>query len=265
MARIGVIHPGAMGSRVAALAGGAGHEVAWCAAGRSDASRARAQEAALRTFDTLGELSGCCEIILSIVPPHGAIDAARAVAAAGFRGLFCDANAVAPSTAHKIAAIVEGTGAAFVDGSLIGPPPAEAGDTRLYLSGERAREVAALFDGSILEARVLDAGPFAASAIKMCFAAWTKGTSAMLLNTVHLARSLGVDGALIEEWNGSIPELPARVERLEANIDQKAWRFIGEMDEIARAFESCSLPSGFHAAAARVYRTIARNAEDRGA
>jgi len=261
--RIGIVHPGSMGAAVARVAARAGHSVVWCDRGRSDESRRRADDAGLDACASLGELAERCAIVLSVVPPHGAVAMARAVMDSGFKGLYCDANAIAPGTAREISEIVERRGAAYTDGSLVGPPPENEGDTRLYLSGDRASEIASVFAGTILEPRVLDAGPFAASAIKMCFAAWTKGSSAMLLNTVRLARTLGVDDALIDEWTGSIPELPGRVERLESVIDRKAWRFVGEMDEIAQTFAAQGLPDGFHAAASEVYRSIADEAAER--
>ena len=111
------------------------------------------------------------DIVLSICPPHAALDVARA--AAGFRGLYCDANAVSPATTREVAAVVEAGGATFVDGGIVGGPPTEPG-TRLYLSGGAAADVAALFAGTALEPVVLGSEIGAASALKMCYAGWSK-------------------------------------------------------------------------------------------
>ena len=138
----------------------------------------------------------------------------------------------------------------FVDGGIVGSPPREPGTTRLYLSGERAADVAALFAGSALDARVVSN----ASAVKMAYAAWTKGTAAMLLAIRELARREGVEEPLLAEWDLSQPELRERHARALRSAEAKGWRWVGEMEEIAATFEADGLPGGFHRAAAEVYR-----------
>jgi 3-hydroxyisobutyrate dehydrogenase-like beta-hydroxyacid dehydrogenase len=145
----------------------------------------------------------------------------------------------------------------FVDGGVIGPPARQAGSTRLYLSGDRAEAVAALFDRSLLQACPLSGGPGAASALKMCYAAWTKGSAALLLAVAALARGEGVDAALEQEWQLSQPGLATQLENTLQSSAAKAWRFSGEMEEIAATFRSGEMPDGFHLAAAEIYRRMA--------
>jgi hypothetical protein len=190
------------------------------------------------------------DVILSVCPPHAALDVARS--AARFTGIFVDANAVAPGTAHAIADTV----ARVVDGGIVGPPPREAGTTRLYLSGPEAETVAALFEGAPLDARVVSGEIGAASAVKMAYAAWTKGTAALLLAVRSLARLEGVEGTLLDEWELSLPELPDRSVRAAQSVAAKGWRWVGEMEEIAATFAADGLPDGFHLAAADVFRAI---------
>jgi hypothetical protein len=254
---VGLLHPGEMGAAVGRCLTGQGHTVLWASAGRGPATAARA--AGFDDVGTVHAVAARADVILSICPPHAALDVARA--AAGFRGLYVDANAVSPATVREVAAIV-GTGG-FVDGGIIGLPPAEPGHTRLYLSGSRAPEVAALFAGSPLGAHVIAAEPDAssvpapagaASALKMAYAAWTKGTSAMLLAIRALARAEGVEDALLAEWAMSQPALAARSEGAAASAAAKGWRWIAEMEEIAAAMTADGLPGGFHQAAAEIYR-----------
>ena len=47
----------------------------------------------------------------------------------------------------------------------------------------------------------------------------------------------------------------ARLNEVRANA-RKAWRFSGEMEEIADTFAAAGLPDGFHRAAAEVYRRM---------
>jgi 3-hydroxyisobutyrate dehydrogenase-like beta-hydroxyacid dehydrogenase len=256
-ATIGLLHPGDMGAVVGACARAAGHRVLWAAAGRSAETRARAAAAGLEDAGTVAEVLAASDVVLSICPPHAALDLAREVAARRFTGLFVDGNAVAPATAREIGTIVERGGATFVDGGLIGPPPRAAGSTRLYLSGREAKRAVALFEGSALEAIAVNDVPGAASALKMVYAAVTKGTSALLMAVRALAAREGVDDALLAEWHRSQPDLPRKSEAAARDNARKAWRFVGEMDEIAATFEAAGLPGGFHQACGEIYRRLA--------
>lgn len=254
---VGLLHPGDMGGVVGACAKAAGQRVLWASAGRSAGTRERAAAAGLEDAGTVDALVAASDVVLSICPPHAALDLAREIAARRFTGLFVDGNAVAPATAREIGAVVERGGATFVDGGLIGPPPRSAGSTRLYLSGREAKRAVALFESSALEAIAVNDVPGAASALKMVYAAFTKGTSALLMGVRALAASEGVDDALLAEWRRSQPDLPKRSEAAARDNARKAWRFVGEMDEIAATFEAAGLPGGFHAAAGEIYRRLA--------
>lgn len=183
---------------------------------------------------------------------------ADAVADTGFDGLYVDANAIAPATARRIAGRFE----RFVDGGIIGPPPVRAGTTRLYLSGAEAPAVGASWDASPLEVRFVDGDAGAASAVKVCFAAWTKGTSALLLAIRALAESEDVTHAIVAEWLTSMPDLIDRAELTAPAVGPKAWRFVGEMEEIAATFAAEGLPTGFHLAAAEIYARLDRFKDD---
>jgi 3-hydroxyisobutyrate dehydrogenase-like beta-hydroxyacid dehydrogenase len=257
MTTIGILHPGDMGSVVGACAVAGGARVLWASEGRSAGSRERATGAGLEDAGTVAALVAASDVILSVCPPHAALDLARDVAGRRFAGLFVDANAVAPATAREIGAVVEAGGANFVDGGLIGPPPRNAGSTRLYLSGREAKRAAALFEASALEAIAIGDGPGAASALKMAYAAYTKGSSALLMAIRALASSEGVDDALLAEWRRSQPDLPKRSEAAARDNARKAWRFVGEMEEIAATFAAAGLPGGFHEAAAVIYERLA--------
>jgi 3-hydroxyisobutyrate dehydrogenase-like beta-hydroxyacid dehydrogenase len=239
--KIGLLHPGEMGSALGAVLLGQGHDVLWASTGRSEETASRA--AGFRDVGTAEEMAPEAEVILSVCPPHAAREVASS--AVGFEGIYVDANAISPATAREIGG---------VDGGIIGPPPREGATTRLYLSGAEAPLVAELFDGTAVEARVLSDQVGTASAMKMAFAAWTKGTAAMVLAIRDVARAEGVEEALIAEWRESIPELPDRLERAGRSAEHKGWRWVGEMEEIAATFAAAGLPDGFHRAAAEVFR-----------
>ena len=235
-----------MGAAVAALLPGT---VLWASDRRSVATAERA--ATFTDAGTVGAVVSEADVILSICPPHAALEVAREVA--GFTGLYVDANAVSPATAGEIRGTIETGGGTFVDGGIIGGPPTEPG-TRLYLSGSEAQRAADLFAGTVLDARVLSDRPGDASALKMVYAAWSKGTAALLLAIAEVARATGVDAALLAEWRESLPDLEERLAGAERSAASKGWRWIGEMEEIAATFAAAGQPDGFHKAAAEVYR-----------
>jgi 3-hydroxyisobutyrate dehydrogenase-like beta-hydroxyacid dehydrogenase len=248
MAIVGVLHPGAMGSAVGAALRVQGHEALWASEGRSAATAARAQAAGMRDVGAVAAVLARAEVVLSICPPHAALETAEL--ATRYGGVYVDANAVSPDTARAAAAVV---GARFVDGGIIGPPPSQPGTTRLYLSGAEAGSVAPLFGGSPLEAIVLDGGVGAASALKMTYAAWTKGTAALLVAIRATARAHGVDEDLLAEWAIPQPRLADRYARAVDSSAEKGWRWVAEMREIAQTFAAAGQPDGFHLAAAEVF------------
>jgi 3-hydroxyisobutyrate dehydrogenase-like beta-hydroxyacid dehydrogenase len=251
---VGVLHPGQMGVAIAASARAGGHDVLWCTAGRSAATKARAERADLRPLSSLAAVVDAAEVLVSVCPPGGSVDVAHNVAAEGFSGTYVDANAVAPATAAKISEVVTSSGAIYVDGGIIGGPSRP----RLFLAGPGAPEVAALFpSAAAVSTEIIEGGgDFAASALKMTYAAWSKGSTALVLAVAASARQLGITGALLDEWARSQPDLAARLSA-STGAAPKAWRWDAEMREIARTFTDCGLPGGFHAAAADLFARLA--------
>jgi len=250
---VGVLHPGEMGAVVGAALRAAGQTVVWASAERSAATVGRAEEAGLEDVGSLDELARRSDVVLSVCPPHAAVELADAFPR--FTGTYVDANAVSPATARTIAGLVD----RCVDGGIVGPPPRRPGTTRLYLSGADAPAVAEIFAGTIVDARVVSAEIGAASALKMAYAAWTKGTAALLLAVRAVARAEGVEEALLAEWELSLPELPERSLGAARSALRKGWRWVGEMEEIAGTFAATGLPDGFHRAAAEIYGRAPRS------
>jgi 3-hydroxyisobutyrate dehydrogenase-like beta-hydroxyacid dehydrogenase len=168
--------------------------------------------------------------------------------------VYTDANAVSPATAREIARIVETGGASYVDGGIIGTPPVAPGFIRLYLSGARAGEVQRLFAGGPVDARMIGGDAGTASAVKMAYASWTKGSAALLLAARALARAEGVEETLLTEWDVSQPGLAERSAGAAGSAAAKGWRWVAEMEEIAASMAAAGLPDGFHRAAAEIYR-----------
>jgi 3-hydroxyisobutyrate dehydrogenase-like beta-hydroxyacid dehydrogenase len=253
---VGLLHPGEMGAAVGRCLTGRGHTVLWASQGRSQETAARAAAAGLTDAGTARKLAAAAEVIISVCPPYAAMDTAWSVH--GFTGRYLDANAISPGTAREVAELVSSNGGSYTDGGIIGPPPVSAGTTRLYLSGDAVPAISALFAGTPLETRQAGDGPTGASAVKMAYAAWTKGTAALLLSARALAAASGVDDTLLGEWALSQPSLAGQFDRSARSGMTKGWRWVGEMEEIAASMAAAGLPDGFHLAAAEVFRSCPR-------
>ena len=253
---IGLLHPGEMGAAVGRCLTASGHTVLWASEGRSSATEARATAAGLTDARTVAAVAAKAGIIFSVCPPHAAADMAWAVH--GFRGLYVDANAIAPGTAREVAQMITDAGGRYVDGGIIGLPPTSPGSTRLYLSGPDAPTIQDLFTGSDLDARIAGPALTAASAVKMAYGAWTKGTAALILAIRELAKEEGVEDTLLAEWSLSQPRLEERSDGSARAATAKGWRWVAEMEEIAATMAAAGLPDGFHQAAAEIFRRYPR-------
>ena len=255
---LGLLHPGEMGTAIAAALVAAGQEVLWASNGRSQATSARASSAGLVDAGSVNRLVAASDVILSVCPPHAALDVAAAVAAEAASAKaawhYIDANAISPATSRQISAIVEGAGARFIDGGIVGGPPREPGTTRLYLSGPDALDISPILAISVLEIHVISETPGEASALKLSYAAWTKASAALVLVAREAAARSGVESALLAEWRTSQPGLIERSEMARRSAGEKGWRWSGEMEEIASMLDALGLPTGFHLAAAEVFR-----------
>lgn len=244
-----------MGSALGRLLVDGGEEVGWVSAGRSAATRRRATDAGLTDLGGLDRLRRECAVVLSVCPPHGAVDLAGELS--GYTGVYADLNAVSPDTTHRVGEIITAGGGRYVDGGVVGPPPTRPGSTRLYLSGPAAEQVAGLFVGTDLTTRVLGPEVGTASALKMMYAAWTKGTTAMLVAIRAAARSLAVEDALLAEWADSQPGLVEKSEHSARLGLERGWRWAFELAEIGRTFAAADLPDGFGSAAAEIFHRLA--------
>jgi 3-hydroxyisobutyrate dehydrogenase-like beta-hydroxyacid dehydrogenase len=255
--KIGILHPGEMGISIAASVINSGHQVYWLSAHRSEKTRNRAEKHGLIETQSLTTMCKDCEVILSVCPPHAAEDVANSVMSEGFTGLYLDANAISPDRTRRIGQIVQDAGGAFIDGGIIGGPAWEPKSTWLYLSGEKAESIAFLFSNGPLETKVIGNEIGKASALKMCYAAYSKGTTALLSAILATAEASNVRGELYQQWDMDEDGFSEQVERRTRRVTAKAWRFEGEMREIAKTFEEAGLPRGFHESAAEIYHRTA--------
>jgi 3-hydroxyisobutyrate dehydrogenase-like beta-hydroxyacid dehydrogenase len=257
---IAVIAPGEMGAAIGQRLRERGARVITSLAGRSAASAERAERAGLVTAATDDEIVEA-DIILSVVPPKDAAGlAARlkpAIARAATKPIYVDCNAVAPQTAEEIGAILAGTGCAYVDGGIIGAPPTPTtAGARLYVSGERAKDVVRL-NAYGLDTRFLDGPIGAASALKMSYAGITKGFTAVSAMMMLGATRAGCAGTLHKELADSQPHLLGWLSRQMPKMPPKAYRWVAEMEEIGAFLDGVAGGREAYESIARFYDHVA--------
>jgi len=254
---VGLLHPGEMGISVGASIRNSGREVYWVSEGRSRKTGERASSQDLRDAGTLQQLCDTCSAIFSVCPPHAAEDVASQVASCSFAGLYVDANAISPQRSISTGKTMESAGISYVDAGIIGGPAWRPGTTWMYLSGGEAAVAGDCLSAGPMETNAIGSSVGQASAVKMCFAAYTKGTTALLCGIMATAEALGVREVLFEQWDRPGAGFSGRCVQQARGVTAKAWRFVGEMEEISSTFEAAGLPGGFHAAAADIYRRLA--------
>ncbi len=258
---VAILSPGDMGHAVGRALGRHGTKVITCLDGRSHRTKDLARAAGIADVPTLEELVTNSDLILSILVPSEAVGLARRVAGAlrstGANTLYADCNAVSPGTVKEIDSIITGAGGRFIDAGIIGGPPSDNQSPRFLASGPHADLLAGL-DGMGIQVRSVGEGIGKASAIKMCYAAMTKGTAALHLALLTTAHLLGVSDELRDELASSQPETLKRMESQVPRLPVTARRWVGEMEEIAATFQQAGVTPDFHLGAAEMYRLLGR-------
>jgi putative dehydrogenase len=257
---IPVIAAGEMGAGIGRRLSERGARVLTSLKGRGAGSAARAKQANMVAVEDDNELVAGADIILSVVPPGQAVALAErlkpALIAAAKKPIYIDCNAVAPKTAERIGAVLAGTGCRYVDGGIVGAPPAANTSPRIYVSGEAAHEAQRLTDYG-LAIRVLDGPIGAASALKMSYAGITKGLTAIGAAMMLGASRAGCAPALRQELAESQPQLTAWLTRQVPRMYSKAYRWVAEMEEIAAFLDEDPASSTMYSGMARLYERLA--------
>ncbi|MDP6040136.1 MAG: DUF1932 domain-containing protein [Candidatus Latescibacteria bacterium] len=256
---IGLLSPGDMGHVVGQVLVANGARVITCLDGRSERTRGLAQKGGIEGVPTYGNLVREASLVICILVPAAAEEVATRVAGAlketGEQVVYADCNAVAPATAVRIGEVIEKAGSVFVDAGIIGGPPRKPGGTRFYCSGVDTSVFEKLNDYGLDVRKVGDAVG-QASGFKMCYAAGTKGVTALQTELLVAAQAMGLYEGLIEELKLSQADKLAGMERGLPGMPTKAKRWVGEMEEIAKTFGDLGLTSKMYEGAADMYRLV---------
>lgn len=258
---VGVVSPGDMGQAIAGRLKESGLNVYAALEGRSERTRALAREAGLTDCGSMEKLVATCELVISVINPGEALNVAREVAAAMKRTArkiaLADLNAVSPQTARDADRMVREAGGIFIDGGIIGPPPrGEKDKPRIYVSGPDAYLFEQVSHSNLL-IRVISERVGDASGVKMCYAAMTKGTTALAVELLVAARKLGVEQALEKELRESRNDVFDWQIKNIAVMPPKAYRWVPEMQEIAKTFGELGLTRRIFEGATDIYALVA--------
>jgi 3-hydroxyisobutyrate dehydrogenase-like beta-hydroxyacid dehydrogenase len=266
MTAVAIIGMGAMGSAIAGVIRERGARVVTTLEGRSPASSRRAEAAGVELLPTLRLMLEEADAVLSVVPPQVALALGVEVSAQladldkGQRPVYADCNAIAPETVRKIETAVTSAGALFADLAILGSPPrGSVRDPYIPASGKGVGELSQIL-GDRLKVEDLHAAAGQASGLKMCYAAYTKGVTALGAELLVASERIGVSELVINQLSRGYPEQLRYINDSVPKMLPKAHRWAPEMEEIAATFSSVGLTPLMMQGAAEVYRFI----DDRG-
>jgi 3-hydroxyisobutyrate dehydrogenase-like beta-hydroxyacid dehydrogenase len=256
---VGLLSPGDMGHVVGRVLITHGMPVLTCLEGRSERTRMLARKAGIKAVPNYEDLVRETDMILSILVPGEAENAARTVAralrGAGEAILYVDCNAISPATSQKIEEIITGAGSKYVDASIIGPPPRREGTTKFYASGQDVEAFEALADFG-LDVRRLGSEIGLGKGIKMAYGALTKGLTAISTQLLIAAWRMGLFDALVALFEDTQAEQYRRMRRAVPSMPHRSRRWVSEMEEISRTFEALGMTPQIYQGIAELYRFV---------
>lgn len=244
MTNITLLHPGAMGAVIGAAAVRAGARVFWIPAGRSDATRVRAEEAGLEACPTLADALRRSDVALSVCPTQAAEEIFQQIVEQQFTGVFVEANAMSPQRMARIAGRAPSE-CRVVDGSIFGPGATHRRVACLYLSGDSVGIdiLRSSFRNSEVEVKPLDGPIGTASALKMAFINFQRSARVLAALSHAVAQHHQVVDALLTEAEGMTSKILANPDYLPV-LAARAWRWEAEMREVGDTLREASLPDG---------------------
>ena len=254
---IGLIGLGEMGSEIGRYLVMNDLEVISVYEGRSEISKQRASKYKIRDAGSIEQFCKISDLVISIIPPDKAVETANLYTSYKNKDgqIYCDLNAISTITAKKIKLLLGEKKIDYVDGAIMGGPPTENYSPRIYLSGKLSEKLNFL-NGKGIELMVLKGSDFKASATKMVYASITKGSKALVAGALIAAKKNNVYDELMEELKYSEEYFSLVAKNQIPSIKHKAYRWVGEMNEISLTYKESGLTGGFHSEAANVYELI---------
>ena len=261
---IGLLYPGEMGLALSRQLIAAGHRVVTCLKDRSAATIARTRLAAIHELPRLQDLVAESSILISLVTPDAAATVADEITQfaplAKPASIYLDINSISPDRKIRIARQIESHGLDFVDGAINGLSSHLATTATLFLSGRRAREVAA-FIGHPPRIDVLSCDPGDASAMKMLLSGFSKGICALYIELAELAQRRHLMPQFTDALSRIYPGVEALARRMLPTYSQHAARRAVEMHELLDTATAAGLTPNVIPAVAKLHDILAESSD----
>ena len=256
---VAILSPGDMGHAIGQLLRENELHVLTCLAGRSNRTRQLSEQAGITDVPSIKELVAQADVLMSVTVseavPGLCQEISEAVEATGTDLLFAECNAIAPELSREMESVLKAGGARYVDASIIGGPPRNGSSPRLYASGDNVAELLQLRDFG-LDVRDLGDQLGRASGIKMCYAAMTKGTTALHAELLIAAEKLGLTEEVMAEFSNTQPAVVERMEGWMPWMPAKSRRWVSEREEIEKTYSDLGLPPNISKGVDDMYRMI---------
>lgn len=261
---IAVLSIGQMGLGISSLLIAHSYRVITNVSDRSAATQDRAKFANIECVSSDEEVVAQADVVLSIVPPRDAVATAERIVAASKKSTsgkelwYFDLNAVSPSTARSIEQLLKPcANTKFVDGGIIGGPPSLSSSTNSWTKPGIPISSPHVYPdetfSSVLNMRNVGTEIGKASGLKCCFAALSKGFTALALQSFSTASSLGVYDELQDYLADNNASAGERARKSVVGCVPKAYRWVEEMNQIGECFAA----EGGWEERAKVFREIA--------
>jgi len=205
--------------------------------------KTRAREAGAIYLESIGEVVNKAEIILSVVPPEASLAAAQEAALQLRPGkMYLDLTSSFPEDMKALSALIEPTGARFVDGAMMGALPIFGHKVLIYVSGPHAGEAVRLLNRQGMNLQEVGHEPGRASAVKLILSISTKGLEALLVEMLLAARHYEVEAPVLSAFGQFFAKGPeAAVDRLVGSDAVHSARRVTEMESSARLLKNLGI------------------------
>lgn len=171
-----------------------------------DAERAHAGEHGIEACASMQALCAGSDLVISAVTASNTLAVAEEAARFLRPGaLFLDLNSASPGTKQKAAALVDASGAHYVEAGVMTSVPPYGIKVPMLLGGARAAELAELLNSWGLDAKAVSDRLGVASAIKMCRSVMIKGLEALVIESYSTARAYGVEDHVLPTLQETFP------------------------------------------------------------
>ena len=187
------------------------------------------------------ELAARCDVLFSCVVGSAVLEVAAQFAPfMTSKHLYVDLATADPQTKCAAADAVEATGAAYVDGAIMGAVELMRHRVPIDASGHGASRFAELFTPLGMDITVLGDAPGQAASIKLLRSVFQKGLAALLIETSLAARKMDVQQAVLNSLFATFARtpFPQLADTLVSKALQHAGRMSREMATVRHFLQS---------------------------